>query len=168
MDGYNIIFAWEDLKELAEANIAGARGKLMDILCNFQGYRKNIIILVFDGYKVEGNPGQVFKYHNIYVVYTKEAETADRYIEKTVHRMNRKYEVTVATSDALEQVIILGQGGQRLSAQGLKEEVEQTCREIRKILEERRETDKNYLLKDIPAEMADMLEDVRLGKRRFK
>ena len=168
VDGYNIIFSWDELRDLSEVNITSARNALMDILSNYQGYKKDTVILVFDAYKVEGNPGQVFKYHNIYVVYTKEAETADRYIEKTVHRMNRKYEVTVATSDALEQVIILGQGGQRLSAQGLKEEVEQTCREIRKILEERRETDKNYLLKDIPAEMADMLEDVRLGKRRFK
>ena len=168
VDGYNIIFSWDELRDLSEVNITSARNALMDILSNYQGYKKDTVILVFDAYKVEGNPGQVFKYHNIYVVYTKEAETADQYIEKTVHRMNRKYEVTVATSDALEQVIILGQGGQRLSAQGLKEEVEQTCREIRKILEERRETDKNYLLKDIPAEMADMLEDVRLGKRRFK
>lgn len=168
VDGYNIIFYWDELRDLSEVNITSARNALMDILSNYQGYKKDTVILVFDAYKVEGNPGQVFKYHNIYVVYTKEAETADQYIEKTVHRMNRKYEVTVATSDALEQVIILGQGGQRLSAQGLKEEVEQTCREIRKILEERQETDKNYLLKDIPAEMADMLEDVRLGKRRFK
>lgn len=168
VDGYNIIFSWDELRDLSEVNITSARNALMDILSNYQGYKKDTVILVFDAYKVEGNPGQVFKYHNIYVVYTKEAETADQYIEKTVHRMNRKYEVTVATSDALEQVIILGQGGQRLSAQGLKEEVEQTCREIRKILEERRETDKNYLLKDIPVEMADMLEDVRLGKRRFK
>ena len=168
VDGYNIIFSWDELRDLSEVNITSARNALMDILSNYQGYKKDTVILVFDAYKVEGNPGQVFKYHNIYVVYTKEAETADQYIEKTVHRMNRKYEVTVATSDALEQVIILGQGGQRLSAQGLKEEVEQTCREIRKILEERRKTDKNYLLKDIPAEMADMLEDVRLGKRRFK
>ena len=168
VDGYNIIFSWDELRDLSEVNITSARNALMDILSNYQGYKKDTVILVFDAYKVEGNPGQVFKYHNIYVVYTKEAETADQYIEKTVHRMNRKYEVTVATSDALEQVIILGQGGQRLSAQGLKEEVEQTCREIRKILEERRETDKNYLLKDIPAEMEDMLEDVRLGKRRFK
>jgi hypothetical protein len=77
VDGYNIIFAWDDLKDLAEVNIEGARGKLMDILCNFQGYRKNIVILVFDGYKVPGNPGEVIKYHNIYVVYTKDAETAD-------------------------------------------------------------------------------------------
>ena len=110
VDGYNIIFAWEDLQELAKVNIEGARNKLMDMLCNYQGYKKCTLILVFDAYKVEGNQGEVQKYHNIYVVYTKEAETADQYIEKTVHEIGRKYHVTVATSDALEQVIIMGQG----------------------------------------------------------
>ena len=90
-------------------NIEGARNKLMDMLCNYQGYKKCTLILVFDAYKVEGNQGEVQKYHNIYVVYTKEAETADQYIEKTVHEIGRKYHVTVATSDALEQVIIMGQ-----------------------------------------------------------
>lgn len=168
VDGYNIIFSWEELADLAALNMTSARNALMDILSNYQGYKKDTLILVFDAYKVQGNPGQVFKYHNIYVVYTKEAETADQYIEKTVHRMNRKYNVTVATSDALEQVIILGQGAQRLSAQGLKDEVEQACHEIRQILEERRETDKYYLLNDLPKEMADMVEDVRLGKKQFK
>ena len=170
VDGYNIIFAWDELNDLAQVNITSARNALMDILSNYQGYRKDTLILVFDAYKVQENPGQVYKYHNIYVVYTKEAETADQYIEKTVHRMNRKYDVTVATSDALEQVIILGQGAKRLSAQGLKDEIEVACREIRQILEERREaeTDRNYLLKDLPKEMADMVEDVRLGKKQFK
>ena len=170
VDGYNIIFSWEELNDLAQVNITSARNALMDILSNYQGYRKDTLILVFDAYKVQGNPGQVYKYHNIYVVYTKEAETADQYIEKTVHRMNRQYDVTVATSDALEQVIILGQGAKRLSAQGLKEEVEQACHEIRQILEERREseTEKNYLLGGLTKEMADMVEDVRLGKKHFK
>ena len=153
---------------MSEVNITSARNALMDILCNYQGFKKDTLILVFDAYKVEGNPGQVFKYHNIYVVYTKEAETADQYIEKTVHRMNRKYQVTVATSDALEQVIILGQGAQRLSAKGLKDEVEQTCREIRQILEERREKDRNYLLNALPEDIAGFVEDVRLGKKKFK
>ena len=97
-----------------------ARDKLMDILSDYQGFRKMTLILVFDAYKVEGNPGTIFKYHNIYVVYTKEAETADQYIEKTVHKIGRKHHVTVATSDALEQVIILGQGGHRISAQACK------------------------------------------------
>ncbi len=168
VDGYNIIFSWDELRDLSEVNITSARNALMDILCNYQGFKKDTLILVFDAYKVEGNPGQVFKYHNIYVVYTKEAETADQYIEKTVHRMNRKYQVTVATSDALEQVIILGQGAQRLSAQGLKDEVEQTCREIRQILEERREKDRNYLLNALPENIAGFVEDVRLGKKTFK
>ncbi len=168
VDGYNIIFSWDELRDLSEVNITSARNALMDILCNYQGFKKDTLILVFDAYKVEGNPGQVFKYHNIYVVYTKEAETADQYIEKTVHRMNRKYQVTVATSDALEQVIILGQGAQRLSAQGLKDEVEQTCHEIRQILEERREKDRNYLLNALPENIAGFVEDVRLGKKTFK
>ena len=168
VDGYNIIFAWEELKLLAEVNIDSARDRLMDILSNYQGYRPCTLILVFDAYKVSGGQGEVMKYHNIYVVYTKEAETADQYIEKTVHRMNRKYQVTVATSDALEQVIILGQGAQRLSAQGLKDEVEQTGREIRQILDERRENDRNYLLNALPEDMVDLVEDIRLGKKQFK
>ena len=129
VDGYNIIFAWEDLKELAKTNVESARSKLLDILCNYQGYVKNTLIVVFDAYKVKGNPGNVSKYHNIYVVYTKEAETADQYIEKTVHEIGRKYHVTVATSDALEQMIIWGQGATRLSAQGLREEVQSVGKE---------------------------------------
>ena len=109
-----------------------ARDKLMDILSNFQGYRPCTLILVFDAYKVPGGPGEVMKYHNIYVVYTKEAETADQYIEKTVHRIGQKHSVTVATSDALEQVIILGAGAVRLSAAGLLEEVKEAEQEIRR------------------------------------
>ncbi len=129
VDGYNIIFAWEDLKELSQINVEAARTKLMDILCNYQGYVKNTLIVVFDAYKVKGNPGNVAKYHNIYVVYTREAETADQYIEKAVHQIGRKYKVTVATSDALEQLIIWGQGAVRLSAQGLRQEIESHNRE---------------------------------------
>lgn len=129
VDGYNIIFAWEDLKALAQVNVESARSKLMDMLSNYQGYLQNTLIVVFDAYKVKGNPGSVDKYHNIYVVYTKEAETADQYIEKTVHEIGRKYHVTVATSDALEQMIIWGQGAKRLSAQGLREEMDACNRE---------------------------------------
>lgn len=124
VDGYNIIFAWEDLRELAQVNIESARSKLLDMLSNYQGYLNNTLIVVFDAYKVKGNPGSVTKYHNIYVVYTKEAETADQYIERTVHEIGRKYHVTVATSDALEQMIIWGQGATRLSAPGLREEID--------------------------------------------
>ena len=103
----------------------------MDILSDYQGYLGNTLILVFDAYKVRGGQGSVQKYHNIYVVYTKEAETADQYIEKTVHEIGRKHHVTVATSDALEQMIIWGEGASRLSAQGLLESVRETGRELR-------------------------------------
>ncbi len=129
VDGYNIIFAWEELREMARDNVEGARTKLMDILCNYQGYIQDTLILVYDAYKVKGNPGTVQRYHNIHVVYTKEAETADQYIEKTVHQIGKKYQVTVATSDALEQVIIWGQGAARMSAQELRREVENYTRQ---------------------------------------
>lgn len=131
VDGYNIIFAWEELRSLAEINIQSARDKMMDICCNYQGYCGVVLILVYDAYKVKGNPGSVQKYHNIYVVYTKEAETADQYIEKTVHEIGRKRRVTVATSDALEQMIILGDGAVRMSARGFQEAVEDAGRRMR-------------------------------------
>ena len=131
VDGYNVIFAWEDLKELAKENIEAARNKLMDIMCNYQGYKKCTLILVFDAYKVEGSWLEIQKYHNIHVVYTKEAETADQYIEKVVHVIGRKYHVTVATSDGVEQVITVGQGASLISARELEEEVEIMKRELR-------------------------------------
>ena len=127
VDGYNIIFAWDDLRELAERNIDSARDRLMDICSNYQGFAGCTLILVFDAYKVKGNPGSVLKYHNIHVVYTREAETADQYIEKTVHKMAGKHHVTVATSDRLEQMIIWGGGAARLSAQGFRETVDRTA-----------------------------------------
>ncbi len=131
VDGYNIIFAWEDLRELAEVNIDSARDKLMDICSNYQGYEGCTLILVFDAYKVKGNPGSVQKYHNIHVVYTREAETADQYIEKTVHGIGKKHHVTVATSDRLEQMIIWGEGAVRLSAGGFREAVERAAVHMR-------------------------------------
>lgn len=165
VDGYNIIFSWEELNELAKVNVESARTKLMDILSNYQGYKKMNLILVFDAYRVEGGQGSVQKYHNIYVVYTKEAETADQYIEKTVHAIGRKYNVTVATSDALEQVIILGQGGRRMSAHDLEEEITAMRREIREQYTEKRAEGKNYLFDHLNDEMSDLMEDVRLGKK---
>lgn len=126
VDGYNIVFAWEELALLAADNLDAARGRLLDILCNYQGYLGYPVIVVFDAYKVKGNPGEVTRYQNLYVVYTKEAETADQYIEKTVHRIGKKYRVTVATSDALEQLIIWGQGAVRQSARELWEAVRTT------------------------------------------
>lgn len=131
VDGYNILFAWEELKELSKTNLEAARGRLMDILCNYQGYRNMNLILVFDAYKVPGNPGELIQYHNIHVVYTKEAETADQYIEKLVHDMGKQYDVTVATSDGLEQLIIYGAGARRMSARGLWEEIQRAEQEMR-------------------------------------
>ena len=168
VDGYNIIFAWEDLNELAKVNIEGARNKLMDILCNYQGYKKCTLILVFDAYKVEGGQGSVQKYHNIHVVYTKEAETADQYIEKTVHEIGKKYHVTVATSDALEQVIILGQGADRLSARNLREEIQRMKEEIREDYLEKQKKSGTYLFDHLPEELSDLMEDVRLGRKTLK
>lgn len=165
VDGYNIIHAWEDLRELSQVDMEAARGKLMDVLSDYQGYRKMTLILVFDAYKVEGGVGEVMKYHNIYVVFTKEAETADQYIEKAVHRIGRDHTVTVATSDALEQVIILGAGAIRMSAPELREEIELTRQEIRKEHLKNSPGAKNYLFDHLDEEMARQMEEIRLGRR---
>ena len=164
VDGYNIIFAWEELHELAKINIDGARGRLMDILSNYQGIRKCTLILVFDAYKVEGFPGEIQQYHNIHVVYTKEAETADQYIEKVAHEIGRKYEVTVATSDGTEQVIIRGQGCHLLSAKELHTEIVLAQKELRENHMEKAESTKNYLFHYLDEETAKEMEEVRLGK----
>lgn len=165
VDGYNVIFAWDELSEMAKTNIDGARGKLMDVLCNYQGFRKCNLILVFDAYRVEGHVEETVKYHNIYVVYTKEAETADQYIERTAHTIGRKYQVTVATSDGLEQIIIRGQGCRTMSARELKEETERISREIRAEYLDRFPNSGNYLFDYLPEELAEHLNDVRLGRK---
>ncbi len=167
MDGYNIIFSWDDLNDLSKGNMDSARTKLADILCDYQGCRKNTVILVFDAYRVEGHPGEILQYKNIYIVYTKEAETADQYIEKTVHEIGKKHHVTVATSDGTEQVIILGQGARRLSARGLLEEILEAKREIREIYMEKRGMSGQNLFENLPEHMARMMEDVRLGYSRL-
>lgn len=130
VDGYNILYAWDELRELMKVTLDGARHRLMDMLCNYQGYRRCNLIVVFDAYKVAGGTGSVQDYHNIHVVYTKEAETADQYIEKFAHEMGRKYRVTVATSDGLEQVIIRSQGCLLMSASDLAEDMERVSRQI--------------------------------------
>ena len=135
VDGYNIIFAWEDLKKLAAESLEAARQSLADILSNYQGYRKCGVILVFDAYKVKGNTGSVEKYRNIHIVYTKEAETADAYIEKASYDMRKQYRVRVATSDGMEQLIILGHGASRVSATAFQQEVLKTHTEIREIVQ---------------------------------
>ena len=124
VDGYNIIFAWEELSDLAAVSIDAARYKLMDILSNYQGFRKICVIVVFDAYKVPGGVEKVQKYHNINVVYTKEAETADQYIEKVAIRIGRRYRTTVATSDGVIQLIIRSQGCILWSARDFREEIE--------------------------------------------
>lgn len=136
VDGYNIIFAWDELKKIAKDNLDAARNRLMDILCNYQGFRQCNIILVFDGYKVKGNIGEVEKYHNITIVYTKEAETADMYIEKTTHNLSKNYRVKVATSDRTEQIIIMGKGAIKVSAEQFKLEVDMVENAIRDYIQQ--------------------------------
>lgn len=161
VDGYNIIFAWEDLKELAKASIDGARGKLMDILCNYQGIRGCRLILVFDAYRVQGHDTELFDYHNIHVVYTKEAETADQYIEKFAYENGKKADITVATSDGLEQIIIRGQGCALLSARELKEEIQRASEEIRGTYMDQPLGSRNYLLDAATKETLEQLDRIR-------
>lgn len=134
VDGYNIIFSWQELSELAKTDIAAARGRLMDILCNYQGFRGCRVILVFDAYRVQNHRTEAFPYHNIQVVYTREAETADRYIETFAHENSGKYNIKVATSDGLEQIIIRGEGCLLLSARDLEQEVRRAEEEMREFL----------------------------------
>lgn len=131
VDGYNVIFAWDTLRELSEHNIDSARGKLMDILSNYQGYMNCKLIVVFDGYKVKDNKGERFPYDDIEVVYTKEGETADAHIEKLTHELARKHKVTVVTSDGLEQIVTMGQGAIRMSSRDFKAEVERVIEHLR-------------------------------------
>lgn len=138
VDGYNLIFAWDELKKLAADNLEGARQALADLLCNYRGFHDCQVILVFDAYKVPHGTGEVSRYHNIHIVYTKEAETADMYIEKTTYQLAKQRRVRVVTSDGAEQLIILGHGALRVSARSFREEVERTNGEIRRILEENR------------------------------
>jgi len=155
VDGYNIIFAWESLKELAAVNIDGARGKLLDILCNYQGIKKCNLIVVFDAYRVKGHQTEMLDHHNIHVVYTKEAETADAYIEKFAHENGRKYHVTVATSDGLEQIIITGQGCHLLSAREFEREVEAANQTLREAIDGMREKSSNHILGDALKQLTD-------------
>ena len=165
VDGYNIIHAWEDLKELSKINIEAARNKLMDIMCNYQGFKKCVLILVFDAYKVDGYELEIQKYHNIHVVYTKQAETADMYIEKVVHEIGRKYNVRVATSDRVEQVVTLGQGGTLVSAREFLEEIEIVRQQIQEEVDNRRVGSKNYLFDHMDKNLVEDMEDIRLGRK---
>ena len=135
VDGYNIIFAWDELNSLSKESLDAARHKLMDILCNYQGFQKCVLILVFDAYRVPGSPGSIEQYHNIHVVYTKEAETADMFIERVTHEIGRNRRVRVATSDGMEQIIILGHGALRVSARMFHEEVQNVEKQIRALVQ---------------------------------
>lgn len=155
VDGYNIIFAWEDLKKIAQENLDAARQLLMDLLCNYQGFKKCVVILVFDAYKVPRNMGEVVSYHNIHVVYTKEAETADAYIEKATYKITKNHRVRVATSDSTIQLIILGHGALRISAKSFREEIDSVNQQISSIL-------KNYNQK----EKSDVMEKAMLEAQK--
>ena len=135
VDGYNIIFAWEELNALSKQSLDAARKKLADILCNYQGFKKCVVILVFDAYRVPGSPGSIEQYHNIHIVYTKEAETADMFIEHVTHEIGKDRRVRVATSDGMEQIIILGHGALRVSARMFHEEVQQVEKEIKQLIQ---------------------------------
>ena len=164
VDGYNIIFAWEELSDLAAVSIDAARYKLMDILSNYQGFRKICVIVVFDAYKVPGGVEKVQKYHNINVVYTKEAETADQYIEKVAIRIGRRYRTTVATSDGVIQLIIRSQGCILWSARDFREEIERVGKLISEEKGKHTGNAKNYLFAHADEETQKYLEAVRLGK----
>lgn len=152
VDGYNIIFSWEELKKIANTNLDNARERLIDLLCNYQGYRKCLLILVFDAYKVKKNVGSIDKYDNIYIVYTKEAQTADNYIESVTHDLSQNYRVYVATSDALEQTIVASKGAMRISARELELLVKNTHQNEMAEFNRKNKQMKNYLLEDIKKE----------------
>lgn len=158
VDGYNIIFAWPELKELTSDNMDGARIKLLDCLSNYQGIRKCQIIVVFDAYRVQGHQVEMLDYHNIHMVYTKEAQTADHYIEKFVHDHKAKYHVIVATSDGLEQIIIRGQGCALLSARELKEEIERANEKMMQAYEEKQVIERHYLMDTLSEETKKQME----------
>ena len=132
MDGYNIIFAWDDLAAIAKTDLEAARRQLMNQLSDYAGFKKCYLVLVFDGWKVKGNPGEKEQFHNIQVVYTKENQTADAYIEALADQIGRNYAVRVATSDSLVQISSLRSGVLRMSARELRLEVEEAHKEMKK------------------------------------
>lgn len=150
VDGYNIIFAWQELKELAALNIDSARGRLLDIMCNYQGLCACNLIVVFDAYRVQRHQEEILDYHNIHVVFTREAETADQYIERFAHEHARQYQVTVATSDGLEQIIIQGQGCRLISARELQEEIQHIGQQMHREYMERQQKGRYFLGESIP------------------
>ena len=163
VDGYNVIHALPELKELADENMESARTKLLDILSNYQGIRKCRLMVVFDAYRVQRHAEEIFDYHNIRVVYTKEAQTADHFIEKFAHDNHEKYDITVATSDALQQIIIRGAGCSLLSARELKAEIEQAYLALKQEYENMQRKDSNYLIDKLSSADKQAIEN--LGKK---
>lgn len=161
VDGYNIIYAWDELNSLVKDNMEGARGRLMDLLCNYQAVRRCNLIVVFDAYRVKGHVTEILDYHNIHVVYTKEAETADQYIEKFAHENARRYDVSVATSDGLEQIIIRGQGCRLISARELWEDLERVKAVLREEYLEKPQLKRNSLMDVLPEEAAKAFDKIR-------
>lgn len=164
VDGYNIIFAWERLKDLAADNLNQARDALLDIMSNYQGFRKCEVIVVFDAHKVKGSIRKVCPYNNIDVVYTKEAETADHYIERLVHVIGKDFRVRVATSDALEQSIILGKGATRISAKEFEREINDTEMNIREVIIEEKPIKDNMLMSHLDPGVRAFMEKLRREK----
>ena len=162
VDGYNIIHAWKKLEKLAEHSLKDARDKLIDILSNYQAAKGINVIVVFDAYLVKGGKGSIQKYDGIYVVYTKEAETADNYIEATVHKLAKNYNVRVATSDGLEQLIILGGGAIRVSARELELEIGMEEKKISEQINKRKPIKEHTLFDSLDPEMAEYFEKMRL------
>ena len=168
VDGYNIIFSWDELRDIAARDVNAAREALVNVLSNYQGFRRCVLILVFDAYKVDGEALEIQRYHNIHVVFTKEAETADQYIEKVVHEIGRKRHVTVVTSDGVEQVITTSQGAHLISAREFREEIAFTERQIREEWDRHRESDRNYLFDHMDENLMRHMEEVRLGRKNLK
>jgi len=160
VDGYNIIYAWTELKGLVDENMDGARMKLLDSLSNYQGIRKCQIIVVFDAYRVEGHREEVIDYHNIHMVYTKGAQTADQYIEKFAHDNQKKYDIIVATSDGLQQIIIRGAGCFLLSARDLKAEIDRVNEKTMREFQETKGSQRNYLSDTLTPEEQQKMKDM--------
>ena len=165
IDGYNIIYAWSKLKKIAEYSLEAARARLLSILSNYAGVKDEQVIVVFDAHLVKGGTGSVMKYNNIKVIYTQEAETADSYIEKSTKILAKEYRVRVATSDNLEQIIILGQGANRISAREFEEEVRGVEQKIRQKIERDRPVKNNELISNLDKETAEWMENMRIGKK---
>ncbi len=164
IDGYNIIHAWDELSEIAADNLEDARDKLLDIMSNYKGFIKSEVIVVFDAYKVKNNKGTVYTHRNIQVVYTKEAETADHYIERTTKQLVNEYSVKVATSDYLEQIIIMGAGAIRVTPRELQAYIEDAKARGRQKLEERKPAKNNMLIDNLDPETARIFDLMRYGK----